>query len=235
MINQNIVQLTVLVIYDEFDSSKVWSEALEQLNLQIRRVEITENILEIWRELLPDMVIFEDFNAHSEELIICHKLRMLTPIPILLLTRKSDENLLLEAYNTGFDECIVQPLNPQLFLAKVRAWMRYSRIIPSSLVDNVKIKEFVLDIPKRSLTMPDRGNIQLTYLETSMMYILMNNPEKPIDPVTLIERVWGGYGGGDKIMLKNLVYRLRRKIEPNPDRPTYLQTDGRLGYSFSPQ
>ena len=149
------------------------------------------------------------------------------------MTNKSDERFLLEAYNTGFDECIIRPNNPSLFLAKVSAWLRYSRIIPSSLVDDLKVNDFLLEISERRLTVPNGSSIHLTYLETTLLYILMNHPGKTVDPVTLYGNVWGKYGNGDGVMLKNLIYRLRRKIESNPDKPSILLSKGRSGYSFS--
>ena len=228
-------KFTALIVYDEPESGKIWSSVLEQIDLHVHMANITEDIIGTWRDLLPDLVIFEDFNTKIEELSICHKLRKLTPIPILLLTSKNDEKLLLEAYQTGFDECIVQPLHPLLFLAKVRAWMRYSRFIPSSLVEDVHVQDYLLEVQQRGLTTADGTRHQLTYLETDIMYILMKNPGKPVNSDILVESIWGKYGGGDKIMLKNLVYRLRRKIESDPISPTILLTDGRLGYTFSPQ
>ena len=228
-------KFTVLVVYNEPASGKIWSSVLQQIDLHVHMANITEDIIGTWREVLPDMVIFEDFNTKIEELSICHELRKLTPIPILLLTSKDDEKLLLDAYQSGFDECIVQPLHPLLFLAKIRAWMRYSHFIPSALVEDVNIQDYLLEIQRRSLTTPEGIHHQLTYLETDFMYILMKNTGKPVDPDILVDSIWGKYGGGDKIMLKNLVYRLRHKIESNSDSPSFLLTDGRLGYTFSPQ
>jgi DNA-binding response OmpR family regulator len=61
----------------------------------------------------------------------------------------------------------------------------------------------------------------------------MRHAGQVIDASTIIEHVWG-YEGGDNIALKNLVYRLRRKIEPNPKDPQYLQWLEE-GYGFFPQ
>jgi two-component system KDP operon response regulator KdpE len=156
-----------------------------------------------------------------------------SPVPILLLTRKSDEIFQMEAYRAGVDECILQPITPLLFLAKVRAWLRQTRNLPYAAVENVHTGRFVLEPGCRRLSLPDGSSAQLTNLEVRLLYILMSHPGQPIDSTTLIERIWGSYGGGDNVMLKNLVYRLRRKIEEKPARPAHLLTDANLGYRFS--
>lgn len=226
-------QLTALVICDDLESGKIWSKILEQIDLHVHLAKVTEDVIDIWKNILPDMVIFEDFDLNDEELPICQKLRKLTPIPLLLLTSKKDEKFHLRAYQAGFDECIVQPIHPLIFLAKIRVWMRYSHFIPSLLIEDLKVNQYLLEVQQRRLMTPEGASFQLTYLETNLLVTLMKTPGVPVDPDLLVESIWGRYGGGDKVMLKNVVYRLRRKIEADPEKPTILLTDGRLGYTFS--
>ena len=68
----------------------------------------------------------------------------------------------------------------------------------------------------------------LSYFYTSTTYNYSPNVFSAED---IIEALWGGYGSGDQVLLKNVVYRLRRKIEPDPSRPAYLQT-WQGGYAF---
>jgi DNA-binding response OmpR family regulator len=59
----------------------------------------------------------------------------------------------------------------------------------------------------------------------------MSQPGRPLDSNLIVERVWG-YDGGEVVLLKNLVYRLRRKIEPDPSHPRYLHMVAGEGYGF---
>ncbi len=234
MVTQSSSQFKGLVICDEMESGKIWGYSLEQIGIQVTLVKVNDDILSIWKDILPDLVLLEDFNFESEELEICRQLRKVSPVPILLLTRKSDEIFQLKAYRIGVDECILQPISPSLFLAKVSAWMRQTRNLPYAAVDDLAIGGFVLEPDCRRLSLPDGNRIPLTNLEVRLLYVLMSHPGKTVESVALIERIWGSYGGGDSVMLKNLVYRLRRKIEPDPAKPTCLLTDGKLGYIFNP-
>jgi DNA-binding response OmpR family regulator len=73
--------------------------------------------------------------------------------------------------------------------------------------------------------------IRLTNLEFRLLHLLMSRPGSVFSAEDMVESIWGGYGNGDQVLLKNVVYRLRRKIEADPSRPLLLQT-GQGGYSF---
>ena len=72
----------------------------------------------------------------------------------------------------------------------------------------------------------------MTALEARLLYVLMRRPGQPIDAARLVRWVWGYEAEGDHAALKNLVYRLRRKLEPDPCAPRFLVTNGSDGYSF---
>jgi two-component system KDP operon response regulator KdpE len=63
---------------------------------------------------------------------------------------------------------------------------------------------------------------------------MMNHPGQTLESTTLIDRIWGYSGGGDANMLKNVVYRLRRKVEVEPGQPRYIQSKPGEGYMFQP-
>lgn len=223
-----------LVVYDDLEAGKIWGYSLEQLGLQVALATITEDIPSKWRETLPDLFLFTDFNAKSEELALCRDLRGLTPVPILLLTNKTGLELQLEAYRAGVDECIVQPIEPRLFLAKVRAWMRRGRSLPYSAVEGVRAGGHLLEMELRRLCLPDGTSVSLTHLEARLLFVLMSRPGMAVDSASLVKRIWGQYAGGDTTLLKNVVYRLRRKIEPDPANPVHLLQESKLGYRFLP-
>ena len=169
----------------------------------------------------------------NEDIEICRALRKESVIPILLFTSQNDEYYLLEAYKAGLDEVVAQPVSPRLFTAKVRAWLRHVQEVPSAGMETLQVGELRLDPDHRLLWNMNSSHVRLTHLETRLLYQLMSHPGRVFETPALIERVWGRYGAGDSVLLKNLVYRLRRKIEPDPTNPAYLITEGNLGYKFA--
>jgi DNA-binding response OmpR family regulator len=67
-------------------------------------------------------------------------------------------------------------------------------------------------------------DVRLTNPEFRLLHLLMSRPGFVFSLEEIIESIWGGYGNGDQVLLKNVVYRLRRKIEEDPSHPLFLQT-----------
>ncbi len=222
----------VLIISDEVESARVWGFALNQLGLNVVLIGLSDPVLEIWAREAPDLVIIEDFNRSLEDLALCRQLRALTVVPMLFLTTIANEAFQLKAYRAGVDDIMIFPLTPRIFQAKVKAWLRTANSIPAAALDPLEAGEFCLDPNKRELKTEGESVVGLTVLEARLLYLLMSHPQKVFTASQLVDRVWGFFGEGDATVLKNLVYRLRRKIEPDPAQPRYLVTEGKYGYRF---
>jgi two-component system OmpR family response regulator len=151
--------------------------------------------------------------------------------PILLFLPGHHETRILDAYADGVDEVVVKPISPPIFLAKIMAWMRRSWIMPTDGLMLVKAGKYKLDPARRCVFDPNDHETKLTNLEFRLLHILMSRPGHIFLVDDLIETIWGGYGHGDQGLLKNVVYRLRKKVEKDPSHPLLLQTH-QGGYSF---
>ena len=224
---------TVLVISDDPQSARMWAYGLKQSNLDTCLAGFSEKTLQIWMDESPDVIVLEDYNAQTDVLEFCRRMRGEAAVPILLLTSRNDEAYLLEAYAAGVDDCVPHPVSPRLFLAKVSAWLQRSQVVPSAALDELSVGGFHLDPDRKQVMLPDGQVVKITNLETRLLYLLLNHPGWIMETDYLIDRVWGYFGRGDSALLKNVVYRLRRKIEPDPSQPRYLITESTLGYRFT--
>ncbi len=89
-----------------------------------------------------------------------------------------------------------------------------------------------LDVDRQELLAEGQAHTRLTPLEFRLLQHLMAHPGQVLPSEQLIEHVWGYEGTGDRVLLKQLVRRLRRKIEPDPANPRYIETIPNVGYSF---
>ena len=222
-----------MIASDDADIACIWAFSLEQIGIKVISCDLSEGAIRLWSEELPDMVVVDSRSWQMEDVEFCQQLRRETVIPILLFTSQNDEYYLLEAYKAGVDEVVPQPISPRLFIAKIQSWLRWTRSLPSNSVEQVRAGEATLHVGNRQLSLPPECPVRLTYLETRLLYILMSHPDQLVTTEILVERIWGLYHKGDTAMLKNLVYRLRRKIEADPANPRYLVTEGNAGYKFS--
>jgi DNA-binding response OmpR family regulator len=222
----------VLIISDEPSTAAIWGFSLNQVGFQVTLIGISDSILEVCMEVLPDLIIIEDFNKEVEEIGLCRQLRRETAVPILYLTGKTDEAFQIQVYKVGADECITFPITPRLFQAKVEAWLRRTMSIPLAALKEVECGELRLNADKRWLRLPADKLVKLTNLETRLLYLLMSHPGQVFETDEIVNKVWGYWGEGDKSLLKNLVYRLRRKMEPDLEHPRWVVTVKDRGYAF---
>ena len=226
------VSASVMIVSDEVESARIWAFSLKQAGYEVCLAGFSEKTLRIWSEEFPDIIVLEDLNSQMDVFQFCSALRQEATIPILLLTSRSNEAYQMEAYQAGADDCIPPPVSPRLFLAKIRAWLRRSQVVPSVALDQVQAGEFRLDPDRRQVLIPGGSEVKLTNLESRLLYLLMVHPGWVLETNYLVDRVWGHFGEGDGVLLKNVVYRLRKKIEPDPGQPRYILTESTIGYKF---
>jgi len=221
----------VFVVCDQKDTAPVWGYILRQQGLRVILEPSLEKAIDRWTTEIPDLVVLDVDGPQAERIDLYQKFRAVSVAPILLFLPTYHETEILEAYSAGVDEVVIKPISPALFLAKIIAWMRRSWTVPTAELSQVRAGKHRLDPARRCMIDPDGRDVRLTNLEFRLLHLLMSRPGHVFSAEDIIEAIWGGYGNGDQVLLKNVVYRLRRKIEPDPGRPAYLQT-WQGGYSF---
>jgi two-component system OmpR family response regulator len=154
-------------------------------------------------------------------------------IPIMLLTPARTEDFILQAYAAGVDDCMIKPVSPSLFQAKIKVWLQRSGAMSSAILNPLKVGPLQL-FPSEKLVLLKNGSAApLTNLELRLLYCLMSQPGQIVTIEELNYRVWGYTAEADNTMLKNVVYRLRRKIEADPAKPLIIQTVAGTGYKMA--
>ena len=221
----------VFVVCDQRDSAPVWGYILRQQGLTVILETSRQKAIDHWTREAPDLLVLDVDIKHHERMELYKNFREVSVAPILLLLPAYHETQILEAYEAGADEVIVKPISPAIFLAKILAWGRRGWTVQASNFSLVKAGKYRLDPGRRCLTYPTGAEIGLTTLEFRLLHLLMSQPAHIFSAEEIIESLWGAYGSGEPVLLKNVVYRLRKKIEVDPSRPALLQT-WQGGYSF---
>jgi DNA-binding response OmpR family regulator len=219
----------ILLITDDVDSGRVWTYSLRHRGLDVVLLGGIQDAVRHEQARSCRFIVVDVHATRPDNLHICRELRSQVSVPILLLTAQGDETSLLEAYRAGVDECIVRPVSPALFAARVDVWLRHSGA-PRLVERRLQVRDLVLHEERRAVTNGRGEVIKLTKLEFRLLRALMSNPGRVLSPHEIMDRVWGYGSGADLSVLKNLIYRLRQKIEPNPTRPSYILTEHGIGY-----
>jgi two-component system response regulator MtrA len=221
----------IFVLCDRNDTAPVWGYVLRQQGLLAILETDFEKALEHWAVEMPEMIVIDLNNGKADPIDMCRQFRTMSVAPILLILPSYHESQILEAYKLGVDDVVVKPVSPPIVMAKLMAWLRRSWVMPTDGLELVKVGKYRLVPVLRSLVDPDDVHIRLTNLEFRLLHLLMSRPGHVFPAEEIIQSIWGGYGSGDHVLLKNVVYRLRKKIEKDPTNPCILKTwPG--GYSF---
>ena len=226
---QNIPKIFVLC--DRNDTAPLWGYVLRQQGLIAILETRLDKVIDRWAAEMPEMVVVDLNNGKLDPLEMCRHFRAVSVAPVLLLLPTYHETQILDAYALGVDDVIVKPVSPTIFVAKLMAWLRRSWVMPTDGLESVKVGKYRLVPVLRSLVDPNNVHIRLTNLEFRLLLLLMSRPGYVFPAEEIIQSIWGGYGNGDHVLLKNVVYRLRKKIEEDPGDPLILKTRPG-GYSF---
>jgi DNA-binding response OmpR family regulator len=228
--------MKVLIISDDRNSAELLTLILRQAGL----LAVTtlradgEGALAAYAKEVPDMIFIDASTRTFDLLDICRTMRLETIAPILVSSPRTEEEYILQAFDLGIDEYLPKPIRPRLLVAKVNALLRRSRSVPLASISSLRVEGIELSPERRTVRLPQRPEIHLTNLEFRLLYCLMSNQGQVVPTETMIEKVWGYSGEGDYRLVKGLVRRLRRKIEPDTKKPHYIKTILGVGYTFSP-
>lgn len=227
--------MKAILIHDDPNSAEVMALILRQAGLSVVVTHGGEKALDLWRQENPDLVLIDANRPGLDVLGICRTLRAESIVPIIVLSFEDEEGTILQTFDAGIDDYIIKPFSPRQLVARVRALLRRAGwVIPLAGVPGLTIAGLTLDPERRTVSLPAKPDVGLTNLEFRLLYCLMVNRGHVLTTEAIIEKVWGYSGQSDQNLLKGLVSRLRRKIEPEPQNSRYIKTVPGVGYTFSP-
>jgi len=223
----------VLIVSNQQTTGPLWVFSLQQQQLNVALESDPTQTLQRSEAESPDLIILDINFPEAGTLDLIRNLRIEMLTPIMLLTPVRSEEYMLETYKAGVDECIPKPVSPSLFQAKVKVWLRRFGSVSADNLATVKVGTLQLFPSERIVMLKNGGAVQLTNLELRLLYYLMNRPGQIVTIEELNQKVWGYTAEADNTMLKNVVYRLRRKIEADPANPLLIQTVVGVGYKLA--
>jgi two-component system response regulator MtrA len=228
--------MRILIISDDSDSAELLTLIFRQAGLMAVTTLRTslEGALAAYSKEAPDTVFIDAGGGSFEPLELCRALRMEATTPLILSSPRTDEEYILQAYDSGIDEYLVKPFSPRILAAKVKVLLKRARSLPLASVSNLMADDIELSPERRTVRLPGQSEIGLTNLEFRLLYCLMSNQGRVVPTETIVERVWGYSGEADYRLVKGLVRRLRRKVEADTKQPRYIKTIPGVGYAFAP-
>lgn len=182
-----------------------------------------------WTQEQPDIIILDVNLPEISGFEVCRQIRELANTPIVLLTVRGEEEDIVQGLNIGADDYIVKPFSPRQLVARISAVLRRAGQISTS--DVLEIGNLKFFPNQRKVVRAESEPVLLTSLENRLLDYLLMNSGRVLKSESIIDYVWGP-SGADKDMLRQIVRRLRSKIESDPSNPIYIRTVPGLGYGF---
>ena len=186
----------------------------------------------------PDLVILDVQLPDLSGTEIARRIRAASSVPIILLTARRQESDKVIGLDAGADDYIIKPFSPNELLARVRAQLRRSTLAPAAGAtagppsSTFNVGDLQIEPRTRRVTRSGQG-IQMSAREFDLLRVLAEAAGAVVERRKLLSRVWGPEYYGDERMLDVYVRRVRKKIEPDPNAPTYLHTVWGVGYRLA--
>jgi len=225
------------------DSDRAWREQLQQYlseqGLQVHAAESSDHMRHIWQGESFDLLILDLALPDEDGLSICRRLRNERDGAFIIMTSTRTEPIdRILGLEMGADDYLSKPVDLRELLARIHAMFRRRTIsehpgAPSQGNEPIRFGPYVLNLSTRTLTRHGEP-VPITTGEFSMLKAFARHAKIPLSRNRLMELARGrAYADFDR-SLDVQISRLRKLIEPNPAKPTYIQTVWGVGYVFVP-
>jgi two-component system, OmpR family, response regulator ResD len=225
---------TVLVVDDEPTITEVVSRYLERAGYASATAADGLEAIRLAGERSPDLVVLDVMLPELDGLQVLRRLREGDdgPTPVILLTAKGEQDDKLAGLRNGADDYVVKPFSPSELVARVDAVLRRVHP-PEEDTEPLHFDGLEIDVRGRRVAV-DAEEIALSQREFDLVCFLASHPGQAFSRDQLMDRVWDSALLSDTSTVTVHVRRLRAKIEPDPERPRFIQTVWGVGYRFQP-
>jgi DNA-binding response OmpR family regulator len=225
-------KIQILVVDDE--PRYVWAI---RLNLEARGYGVLtagdgKRALELVACESPDLVILDIRLPGLDGYQTCRSIREFSKVPVIMLTALAEDADKVKGLDVGADDYVTKPFSADELLARVRAALRrvdYAERVEAA--PTVQVADLLVDLGRQRVFTGDR-EVSLTAIEYRLLAELVKNAGRVLVPDHLLDRVWGPGYEGETHLVRQVVHRLRGKIEPDPRNPRYIETRHGIGYVF---
>ena len=222
---------TILIVEDDPEIRRLVGDFLAQEGFDVETAQDGEAMDSVLQRLRPDLIILDLMLPGEDGLAICRRLRTGDPIPVLMLTAKSDEIDRVVGLEMGADDYLTKPFSSRELLARARAIMRRTRQTPPQGENRrYGFDAFVIDLDARSLSVGDNTAVALTSGEFELLVCFVQRPRRVLTRDQILDWTRGRSADPFDRTVDMLVSRLRKKLEAASPGSNLINTIRNGGY-----
>jgi two-component system KDP operon response regulator KdpE len=222
----------VLVVEDDSGIRQSLFETLGALGFAVGEASTGEEALQRLRMVDYDVVLLDINMPGMGGMETCRRVAQQYPgLPIVVLTVRDEESDKVDALDAGADDYVTKPFQIRELTARLRSAVRRSKVGTLRADSVLTVGDVVLDTERRRVEKLGE-EIHVTPKEFEMLRFLMEQAGRPVPHQRLLTTIWGPEYGNEREYLRVLVNQLRKKIEDDPAKPSYILTESHIGYRF---
>ena len=224
----------ILVIDDDKSLLFLLQQQLETAGYEVSVAASGREGLKAFFDLRPNLVVLDMRMPEMDGETVCERIRDVSDVPILILSAYGQEEDVVRGLDAGADDYVQKPFRQQEFLARIRSLLR--RYMAHVQERPITYSDDFLSIDLRARRVIRGGEeVRLTPTEFRLLTTLLEHADQVMSNEELLKHVWGWEYSNDLDYPRIYIWHLRRKIEPDPKRPTYIRTEYGMGYRFVPR
>lgn len=222
--------MKVLIVDDDRVLADLLSFTFRREGYEVLQAHDGATALRRWREEQPDLIILDVNLPKVSGFAICQQIRAQDNVPIILLTVRGKEDDIVYGLQIGADDYITKPFSPRQLVARAQAVMR--RVSMASVQPSkYRVGELELDPNLRTVRVGQHKPQKLSRLQYKLLDFLAANAGHVLTTEAIIDYVWGP-NGADNDTVRQLIRRLRSRIESDAGDRQYIETVPGLGYGL---
>ncbi|MFR7417198.1 response regulator transcription factor [uncultured Megasphaera sp.] len=223
---------SILIVDDDEKLCALLRSYFEQEQFIVYVAHDGTEALNLLRSQKPQIMLLDLMMPGMDGFEVCRRTRQFSDIPIIFLSAKDDETDRLVGLNIGGDDYVTKPFHVKEIIARVYSLLRRTRGEVLQQTTSYRVRDLTID--KEKFTVLRGGQpIVLTPTEFGLLEVLASSPDRVFSRMQLMDKIQGGYSfEGYERTIDTHIRNLRKKLEPNPAQPSYIQTVYGIGYKF---
>ena len=221
----------IQIIEDDISVKKLLEITFKEYGFNSISCESKKNAMLMFLSHNPNLIIVDLGLPDGDGKEFIKEIREISKIPIIVLTARHDEKEVIKALDFGADDYMTKPFSVNELIARIKANLRRNTS-EESLKDKIVCGQIELNIVSRDITFKNE-KLKLTPIEYELLKYFLLNANKTLTHKQILQEVWGTGYQNEMPYLRTYVNTLRKKIEENSTRPTYIKTVSGVGYRFS--
>jgi two-component system KDP operon response regulator KdpE len=224
------VKPSVLVIDDEKRMRRFVRASLGRTGYHVIEASNAADGLRHAQTASPDVVLVDLDLPDIDGFEFTRRVRRSSPVPILVMSARTDELSTVRALDVGADDYLTQPIRAGELGARVRVALRHGTRTTEAPSGTLAIgKRVRVDLVRRVVRV-EGEEVHLTPLEYDFLAVLVKNANQVLSHQSLLEQIWGPEHTQQLEYLRVYMKALRLKLEQNPTKPQHLLTELGVGY-----